>query len=83
MAIESLCQRGKFIMSKLTETRFKDLKEGYEIKYPSRGKDAKTGTIIDIQRDKTDTSILVRWDNDEGVSSALRPHDSTILAKEK
>ena len=65
-------------MTKYVKTPFEDLEEGMMVKHP-KGKEARTGTIIDIQQDKENVSILVRW-KEGGVSSAMKPNQFEILA---
>lgn len=69
-------------MAKFKKTTFGELEEGFKIKYPARGKDARIGTVCDIQRAKKETAILVRWDDNGHVSQACKPDNYEITAKE-
>ena len=62
-------------------TTFKDLAQGDRVKYPARGKDSRTGTVISTFGTKELTSILVKWDNGI-VGKATKPHEYEILAEQ-
>lgn len=62
-------------------TKFSELEEGYRVKVPPRGKDARTGEVFSCLHTKDKTSILVRWEDDGAVSRGSHFHDTEICAK--
>lgn len=68
---------------KFVLTRFDELKEGSVIKHPARGKNARQGTVINIQSNKTEYALLIRWHDDDSVSTACQPGNYEIMKKEK
>lgn len=70
-------------MARFSKTPFGELEKGFKVKHPPKG--GRIGTVLDVQRKKKDkrTTILVRWDDDNSVSSASEPDNYEIMAKEE